>query len=170
MLLLPIIRCWCAVHLLWSTSPASPTWTSWATASIRDSPTKRCVTASGTINAFQPPLRIFWDRASWTIMCSLGREHFIPLTPQTCDHAIMALPYICQSYVLIYLVYYPKRNMILTRSSLFFCLPNVGFLLHTSWFLIWRGRYVVWNGSACHVVCSLSKTTDDISVDKQLGT
>ena len=82
------VRCWCAVHLQWSTSPASPTWTSWATASIRDSPTRRCVTASRTIDAFQPPLRIFWDRASWTIMCSLGREHFIPLTLPTCDHAI----------------------------------------------------------------------------------
>ena len=51
-LLLPFIRCWCAVHLLWSTSPASLTWISWATASIRDSPTKRCEIASGTIKHF----------------------------------------------------------------------------------------------------------------------
>ena len=116
-LLLPFIRCWCAVHLLWSTSPASPTWISWATASIRDSPTRRCVTASRTINAFQPPLRIFWDRASWTIVCSLGREHFMPLTPPTCDHAIY-LSIIC---INIPGVLSKRKHDFDTEQSLFFC-------------------------------------------------
>ena len=115
-LLLPIIRCWCAVHLLWSTSPASPTWTSWATASTRDSPTRRCVTASRPINAFQPPLRIFWNRASWTIMCSLGREHFIPLTPPACDHAIY-LSIIC---INIPGVLSKRKHDFDTEQSLFF--------------------------------------------------
>ena len=153
-LLLPIVRCWCAVHLQWSTSPASPTWTSWATASIRDSPTRRCVTASRTIDAFQPPLRIFWDRASWTIMCSLGREHFIPLTLPTCDHAIY-LSIIC---INIPGVLSKRKHDCDTEQSLFYSAKS-RFSIAFKLFLIWRGRYVALK-RLC-MPCGLQPVEDD---------